>query len=104
MNDEPYFYHPLENIEDIDEFEAAVAGGVVLADFWAPWSSSCKMLGSILEQAAKDMPENATIVKIDVDDAQALAGKLGVQTLPQILAAVFIGDPRIAFKLIISQL
>ncbi|MBO4276207.1 glycogen/starch/alpha-glucan phosphorylase [Candidatus Saccharibacteria bacterium] len=24
MNDEPYFYHPLENIEDIDEFEAAV--------------------------------------------------------------------------------
>lgn len=24
MNEEPYFYHPLENIEDIDEFEDAV--------------------------------------------------------------------------------
>ena len=24
MSDEPYFYHPLENIEDIDDFEAAV--------------------------------------------------------------------------------
>ncbi|MBR3254008.1 glycogen/starch/alpha-glucan phosphorylase [Candidatus Saccharibacteria bacterium] len=24
MEEEPYFYHPLENIEDIDEFEAAV--------------------------------------------------------------------------------
>lgn len=24
MDDEPYFYHPLENIEDIDEFETAV--------------------------------------------------------------------------------
>ena len=24
MEDEPYFYHPLENIEDIDEFETAV--------------------------------------------------------------------------------
>ncbi len=24
MTDEPYFYHPLENIEDIDDFEAAV--------------------------------------------------------------------------------
>ena len=43
------------------------------------------MLGAILEQAAKDMPENATIVKIDVDDAQTLAGKLGVQTLPTLI-------------------
>ena len=25
MDDEPYFYHPLENIEDIDEFETAIA-------------------------------------------------------------------------------
>ena len=24
MEEEPYFYHPLENIEDVDEFEAAV--------------------------------------------------------------------------------
>lgn len=24
MDDEPYFYHPLENIEDIDEFETAI--------------------------------------------------------------------------------
>ena len=24
MEEEPYFYHPLENIEDIDEFEEAV--------------------------------------------------------------------------------
>lgn len=68
-----------------EEFDAAVAQGTVLADFWATWCSSCKMLGAILEQAAKDMPENATIVKIDVDDAQALAGKLGVQTLPTLI-------------------
>ena len=68
-----------------EEFDAAVAQGVVLADFWASWCSSCKMLGTILEQAAKDMPENATIVKIDVDGAQALAAKLGVGTLPTLI-------------------
>ena len=68
-----------------EEFDAAVAQGTVLADFWATWCSSCKMLGAILEQAAKDMPENATIVKIDVDDAQALAAKLGVGTLPTLI-------------------
>ena len=68
-----------------EEFDAAVAQGTVLADFWAPWCSSCKMLGTILEQAVKDMPENVTIVKINVDDAQSLAAKLGVGTLPTLI-------------------
>ena len=67
------------------EYDAVVAQGMVLADFWASWCSSCKMLGTILEQAAKDMPENLTIVKIDVDDAQELASKLGVVTLPTLI-------------------
>ena len=68
-----------------EEYDSAVAQGTVLADFWAPWCSSCKMLGTILEQAVKDMPENATVVKIDVDGAQALAAKLGVATLPTLI-------------------
>ena len=74
----------IKNIK-ADEFDAAVAQGVVLADFWATWCSSCKMLGTVLEQAAKDMPENVTIVKIDVDDAQELAKKLGVASLPTLM-------------------
>ena len=68
-----------------EEFDAAVAQGTVLADFWATWCSSCKMLGTILEQAAKEMPESVTVVKIDVDDAQELAKKLGVATLPTLI-------------------
>ena len=68
-----------------EEFEAAVAKGVVLADFWAPWCSSCKMLGSILEQAAKDAPETASIVKIDIDECKELAMKLSVGTLPTLI-------------------
>ena len=67
------------------EFEAAVAQGTVLADFWAPWCSSCKMLGAVLAQAAKDAPETASIVKLDVDECQELAAKLGVGTLPTLI-------------------
>ena len=67
------------------EFDAAVAQGTVLADFWAPWCSSCKMLGAILEQAAKDAPDTVTIVKIDVDGAKELATKLNVGTLPTLI-------------------
>ena len=64
------------------EFEAAVAQGTVLAEFGATWCSSCKMLGAVLAQAAKDAPETASIVKLDVDECQELAAKLGVGTLP----------------------
>jgi len=67
------------------EYEAAVATGTVLADFWASWCSSCKMLGTVLEQAAKEIPDTVTIVKIDVDEAQELAKKLGVGTLPTLM-------------------
>ena len=67
------------------EFDAAVAQGTVLADFWATWCSSCKMLGAILEQAAKDIPDTVTIVKVDVDGAKELAAKLNIGTLPTLI-------------------
>ena len=67
------------------EFEAATAQGVVLADFGATWCSSCKMLGAVLAQAAKDAPESVSIVKLDVDECQELAAKLGVGTLPTLI-------------------
>ena len=67
------------------EFDAAVAQGTVLADFWAPWCSSCKMLGTILEQAVKEVPDTVTVVKIDVEGAKELATKLNIGTLPTLI-------------------
>ena len=74
----------IKNIEAA-EFDAAVAQGTVLVDFWATWCSSCKMLGTILEQAAKEIPDTVTIAKIDVDGAKELAVKLNVGTLPTLI-------------------
>ena len=67
------------------EFEAAVARGTVLAEFGATWCSSCKMLAAVLAQAAKDAPETASIVKLDVDECQELAAKLEIGTLPTLI-------------------
>lgn len=67
------------------EFDAAVSSGVVLADFWAPWCSSCKMLGTVLDQASRDIPDTVTVVKVNVDEAKELAAKLGVGTLPTLI-------------------
>lgn len=56
----------------------------VLVDFWAPWCGPCKMVGPVLEEIAG---ENAgvKIVKVNVDENQQYAGKLGVFNIPTMI-------------------
>jgi len=53
----------------------------VLVDFSADWCGPCKMMEPILNQFSQDNPE-VKIVKVDVDQAQALAMEYGVMSIP----------------------
>jgi len=65
------------------DFDAAVASGVCLVDFWAPWCGPCKMQTPILEQqVAPAVAGRAKIVKVNVDDAKELAVRFGVKSIP----------------------
>jgi thioredoxin 1 len=67
------------------DFEAAVASGVTLVDFWAPWCGPCRMQGPILEQIAGPVAGRAAIAKVNVDEAQELAAKHGISNIPALL-------------------
>ena len=70
---------------DVDSFEAAVAEGKVLVDFWAPWCGPCKMLTPILEKVKVVVGDQAVIAKVNVDENPDLAAKFGIRSIPALL-------------------
>jgi len=74
-----------------DVIEASMATPVIV-DFWAPWCGPCKQLGPAIEKAVRDARGAVRLVKIDVDQNQALAGQLRIQSIPAVYA-FFQGQP-----------
>ena len=58
---------------------------LVLVDFFATWCGPCKMLAPEIEKLADEFKGKAKIVKVDVDQEQALAMRYGVQSIPTLI-------------------
>jgi len=69
----------------------------VIVDFWAPWCGPCRQLGPALESAVNALRGKVRMVKINVDENQAIAGQLRVQSIPTVYA-FWQGRPVDAFQ------
>ena len=68
-----------------DTFDAAIASGKVVVDFWATWCGPCKMLAPILDQFAQAHDGEVSVCKVDVDAEPQLAARYGIMSIPTLL-------------------
>lgn len=75
-------------VVDADDagFEAETRAPVpVIVDLWAPWCGPCRLIAPVLEQLAERHAGRLKVVRVNVDDAPALAEEHRAMSIPTLL-------------------
>ena len=74
----------ITKVSDTKTWEIDVIGSPVpvFVDFWAEWCGPCRMVGPVVEELAVDFDGKVKFVKVNVDEANELATKYNVFSIP----------------------
>ncbi len=69
------------------DFEKEVLKSEVpaLVDFYADWCGPCRMVSPIIESLSKEYDGKVKFMKINTDDNQELAARLGIMSIPTVM-------------------
>jgi thioredoxin 2 len=57
----------------------------VLLDCWAPWCGSCRTIGPIIDQLAKEYADQVKFAKLNVDGNPATSATYNIMSIPTML-------------------
>ena len=77
----------ITEIDDPKSWETDVLNSdkPVFVDFWAQWCGPCRMVGPVVEELAGDYDGKVNFVKVNVDNAQEIAQKYNVFSIPTLI-------------------
>jgi thioredoxin 1 len=77
----------ITQISDAKSWETNVINSniPVFVDFWAEWCGPCRMVGPVVEELANDYDGKVKFVKVNVDEANELASKYNVFSIPTLI-------------------
>lgn len=86
--------HPQDVDAEIFDRQITRSSIPVVVDVWAPWCGPCKMMAPAYEAAANELEPLVRLIKLNSDNEQAVAARLGIRGIPTMI--LFHGGREIA--------